>query len=291
MVFNQSIVFAQGAHAYWIKEAYPDGKGEVVMTLDSSGVGKIWSLPDGKLLQTINKKDPDWAIKLLRYKIQHPDYKESGYTYDFEDLKAPDSFYYAFKTNGELVTRILCKTSTGSGHARNRITGKIATMNKEKGITTVFITDISMPNGPNMRGQRTVLATLPTELFYPYFSNKGTWVCSIQSGGFLINVLSGAITRLSEDCCGQKFSRWSFNTDETTVSISKNDEKMVLIDAASGKRISEINVPSDIRRADYMVYPCSDGNSFIYSAGYSTQNASRNKAWLVTLGKVIELTD
>ncbi len=289
-VLTQLTVLAQSAHTYWIKEAFPDGKGEVVMTLDSSGTGKIWSLTDGKLLQTINKKDPEWAIKLLRYKIQHTDYTQSGYTYDFEDLKAPDSFYYAFKTNGELVTRLRCASGTGSGFARNRASGRIATMNKDDGKTTVFITDISLPNGPGMRGQKRELATIPTDRFYPYFSHKGTWVFSL-AGGTIINVATGAVTRLSKDFLGQKGASWTFNAEETTVSLTKDNEKMLVIDAATGKKLSELEVPRNIRQDDYEVYPCSDGKSFVYAAGYVTKSNPLTRAWLVTEGKVTELKD
>ncbi len=283
-------MLAQTAHAYWIKEAFPDGKGEVVMTLDSSGTGKIWSLADGKLLQTINKKDPEWSIKLLRYKIQHPDYKESGYTFDFEDMKNADSFYYAFKTNGELVTRIRCGNGTGSGFARNRASGKIATMNQDKGVTKVFITDLAMPNGPNMRGARKELATIVTERFYPYFSNKGLWVFS-ANGGFLINVASGAVTSLSKDCCGQIGTYWSFNAEETAVALSKDNQQMLTIDAPTGKTLRKLEVPGSIHQTDYEIYPCSDGKSFVYAAGYATKTSPLTKAWLVTEGKVIQLKD
>ena len=290
LLFQQTFLLAQTAHTYRIRDAFPDGKGEVIMTLDSAGTGKIWSIADGKLLQTINKKSPDWAIKLLRYKIQHPDYKESGYTEDAEDQTA-DSITSAYKTNGEVVLRLRTGRWWGES-ARNRASGKIATFGSDKGVAKIWITDLAAPTGPNRHGVRKELAVTSAEYFHPYFSNKGEWLlCPVS--GTLVNVPSGALMRLDTSCSGPEFfnSSFYFNADETTISISKKEEKMLVLSAATGKQVKEYAVPQSIRQAGRKIHPASDGKSFIYAPAYSGSTASPNRAWLVKEGQAIELVD
>lgn len=275
------------AHDFNIQKAWPDSKGETMMTMDTSGMAKIWSLQNGKLIFKINKADPDFYVKMIRYKIQHPTMKNAGETFDFEDLDT-DSLIYAFKTNDEVVLRFCFKKGTIDGFDRNRILGQVAVFGSVKGDGTVYLVKLVDPATPDKRGVPITKFQYKAEYIHPEFSCKGNWLYDPHNGRILFPI-TGKVTELDKKYRERNFSdmSWAAEPEEKFVSVAENNERMLVFDVTTGKKIASIAVPKELLKPNMKIYPASDGKSFIYTSVYQ----QGKKAWLVSEKIVVELVD
>ena len=285
------------AHQAPVNAIYPDMKGETVMTIDKMDTGKIWSLSDGNLLYKMHRKSPDWAIKMLRYKLIHPSYMQPGYSYDVEDLFAKDSNWMVYKIDGEIVARVRQRAGLGPRQHWNRATGKISYCITVNDTAYISLIDTKEPTGSNKRATLHPLARFNTTGSHPEFSPKGRWLICPYSG-ILVNTVSGDIVNIDKGAFGPEFSpsEIAFNADESIVSLAnRKQQKMVVVETATGKLLQEYSVPKRIREDNgYYITPCSDGKSYVYSSNLYRNPGMKGDdkaAWIVKGSEVILLMD
>lgn len=278
------------AHSSRIEGAYPDGKGEVMVTLDEKGNAKFWSLKDGSLLTTVNKETPEWNIKILRYRVQHYDFLGRGLSQDWEEFSKIDSFWSAFKASGEVVTRVRLGPNSNPSFEQHRPSGKIV-VNTRSGFPDNLKTQIHMvtpvPGAANKRGNLKRIAEVEG-WSYAYFSHKGTWLW-LSRCGMLVHTETGKVVDYGKLPPKVNDYKYAFNADETQLSMITKDG-MIVIDIATGKQIREVSLPRKIRQEkDFNMYPCSDGASFVYAG--SKAGTIPGRAWLVKESGATELVD
>lgn len=280
---------AQNAHSNIIDEAFADLRGQVLMTFDRGDTAKVWNIADGKLLVTFSKNSTEWNTKLLRYKINHPDYTLSGSSTEItKDARGVWSSIYT------LNNQVVGIHKPGKGRISWNLPSRKA-VEFDAGNNTTIINAITFPAAGSEDKNVTakILVKLPY-YSYPEFSPKGTWLFGSYPGE-LIHPETGVVTEIPADIkmLTNQVAQYAFSADESLLAVS-TENGIAIIETATAKLVKEIKIPKKIKEKEgYTIYPLSDMQSFVYTGGrYDwSGKGDTKKAWLVKESGAIELVD
>ncbi len=286
------------AHSTPVLNVFVDKRSEVVETQDSA-IAKFWAVADGSLLAAVPIKTPEYAAKRLRLMKGMKNPKADGTigpkkTFDHKYTWTDNDYTHWAGIDGVPVTSVTFPKGKDKGGAidKHQNAGKILAHFTDGGQTKLYLIDEKDANDASGHWKGQLLATYPSGSgANPAFSESAAWIVDTYTGvvvnaktGTWVNVPANVHSRLNSDPL-------TYSSDDATALYGRPDG-MYCVDMASGKLVSSLAVPAAIRQKEgYLVYPCRDGKSFVYSGTWWESAHPTKHAWLVKEGKAIELVD